>query len=117
MPPFGDVKHAVEWGMSEAKYQTMQANKKAGFKKIKTSRDPRVVPNIPGICDEPGSRIPPPHATMPIAELKENVRHETNRFAAAGVLAWRENPETGSPEVLMPIEDRWTKPQPLNYTP
>ena len=130
MPPFEVVKHAETWGMSEDKYQRLQVTKSADFKKIKTSRDPRVVLNIPGILDEPGSCSPPPLVIMTAAEneLKENMGSTTklssevcgtkkNRFAAAGVLLWRENPETGSPEVLMAIEDRWEiQSQPLNHT-
>ncbi|KAJ1479513.1 hypothetical protein T484DRAFT_1902690 [Baffinella frigidus] len=84
MPPFEVVKHAERWGMSEDKYQRLQAKKTAGFKKIKTSWVPKIVLNIPGIVDEPG-------------------------FAAAGVLLWRDNPKNGSPEVLMAIEDRWDR--------
>ena len=77
MPPFEDVRHAVK-GMSDEKHKRMQATKRAGFKKLPTSRVPRIVLNVPGIDEEKGSRIPPPLATMTIAEhaLKENVRHQ-----------------------------------------
>ena len=95
MPPFGDIKHAEAWGMSEAKYQKMKAAKRAGFKKIRHSRDPRVVPNIPGTRDEPGSRILPTHATMPMAEneLKENKK----QVRGSGCACMAREPRDGKP--------------------